>query len=50
MRYSSTLYKSESRLADSQLKSHIKKHSESENYAVGHMTFSVWLTCWLGPY
>ena len=36
-------------LANSQVKSHTKKHSEYENNAVGHMTFLVWLTCWLGP-
>ena len=36
-------------LADGQLKSHTKRHSESENNAVGHTTFLVWLACWLGP-
>ena len=35
--------------ADSQLKSHTKKHSESENNAVGHTTFLVQPACWLGP-
>ena len=36
-------------LANGQLKSHTKKHSESENNAVDHTTFLVWLTCWPGP-
>ena len=36
-------------LANSRLKSRTKKCSESENNAVSHMTFSVWLACQLGP-
>ena len=36
-------------LADGQLKSHTKKHSESENNVDGHTTLLVWLTCQLGP-
>ena len=50
MKYSSALYKSESQPADCQLKSHTKKHSESENNVVGHMIFEVQPTCWPGPY
>ena len=34
--------------ADGRLKSRTKKSSESENNAVSHMTFLVWLTCQLG--
>ena len=49
MRYSSTLHKSKSQLANGQLKSHTKKCSESENNVVGHMIFLVQPTCWLGP-
>ena len=49
MKYSSTLYKSESRLANGQLKSCIKKCSESENNVVGCTTFTVWPTCQPGP-
>ena len=49
MRYSRALYKSESQLADGQLKSHTKKCLEFENNVVGHMTFLVQLTCQLGP-
>ena len=37
-------------LADGQLKSHTKKHSESENNTVSHTTFLVWPTCQPGPY
>ena len=36
-------------LADSQLKSHTNKCSESENNAVSHTTFSVQLAYWPGP-
>ena len=35
--------------ADGQLKSHTKKHSESENNEVSHTTFSVQLACQPGP-
>ena len=38
-----------SRPADGQHKSHTKKCLEFENNAVGHTTFSGWLTCWPGP-
>ena len=37
------------RPTNSQLNSRTKKHSESENNMVGHTTFLVLLTCWLGP-
>ena len=35
--------------ANGRLKSHTKKHSESENNVVGHTTFLVQPACWLGP-
>ena len=50
MRYSSTLYMSESQPANGRLNSRTKKHSESENNAVSHTTFLVRTTCQLGPY
>ena len=36
--------------ANGRLKSHTKKHSESENNVVGHMIFLVQPTCQPGPY
>ena len=50
MRYSSALHKLKSRPANGQLKSHTKKHSESENNVVSCTIFAVWPTCQLGPY